>query len=123
MPDILIRMEMPKSCVDCHDADLPTAIAWLGAKCPWAHGIIDPGVYDLRHGRHPDCPLHELPPHGDLIDVSKISLQEYEQAAHDALHNGEGSILYDCGVLAGARAITQFVRRAPVIVPAEREGE
>jgi len=65
----------------------------------------------------------ELPPHGDLIDVSKISLQEYEQAAHDALHNGEGSILYDCGVLAGARAITQFVRRAPVVVPAEREGE
>ena len=61
MPDILIRMEMPRTCADCHDADLPTAIAWLGAKCPWAHGIIDPGVYDLRHERHPDCPLVELP--------------------------------------------------------------
>lgn len=68
MPDILIRgMEMPKTCADCHDADLPTAIAWLGAKCPWANGIIDPGVHDLRHNRHPDCPLVELPPHGDLI--------------------------------------------------------
>lgn len=88
MADILIRMEMPKSCVDCHDADLPTAIAWLEAKCPWAHGIIDPGVYDLRHGRHPDCPLHELPPHGDLIDrdalikvCNEISAEEWNTKA------------------------------------------
>ena len=73
MADILIRMEMPKTCADCHDADLPTAIAWLGAKCPWAHGIIDPGVYDLRHERHPDCPLHELPEHGDLIDRDELN--------------------------------------------------
>lgn len=73
MPDILIRgMDMPKTCADCHDADLPTAISWLGAKCPLAHGIIDPGVYDLRHERHPDCPIHELPPHGDLIDLFKL---------------------------------------------------
>ena len=57
MPDILIRgMKMPQSCVDCYDADLSTAIALFGAKCPFAHGIIDPGVYDLCHERHPDCP-------------------------------------------------------------------
>ena len=120
MPDILIHMEMPKSCADCHDADLPTAIAWLEAKCPCVYGMNEPGVYDLRHKRHPDCPLVELPEHGDLIDVSKISIREYEQAAHDALHNGKGSILYDCGVLAGARAITLLVRRAPVVIPAEK---
>lgn len=72
MADILIRgMEMPKTCADCHDADLPTAIAWLGAKCPWSTGIIPPGTYDLRNGRHPDCPIVELPPHGDLIDLDE----------------------------------------------------
>lgn len=59
-----------------------------------------------------------VPEHGRLIDESKISLAEYEQAAHDALHNGKGSILYDSGVLAGARAITRLVRRAPTIIPA-----
>lgn len=75
MPDILIRMEMPRTCADCHDADLPTAIAWLGAKCPWAHGIIDPGVYDLLHERHPDCPLVELPEQTvetNLYDIEEI---------------------------------------------------
>ena len=67
-------------------------------------------------------PVEELPPHGRLIDESIIDLSKYENAAHDALHNGKGSILYDSGVLAGARAITQLVRRAPAIIEAE-EGE
>ena len=111
MPDILIRMEKPRTCADCHDADLPTAIAWLGAKCPWAHGIIDPGVYDLRHGRHPDCPLHELPPHGDLVDTTQYRDEfmegVYNMCADDSDNNRANVIidLYDC---------------APVVVPEER---
>lgn len=63
-----------------------------------------------------------VPPHGRLIDESAIDLSKYEKAAYDALHNGKGSILYDCGVLAGARAITRLVRNAPTIIEAE-EGE
>ncbi len=100
MPDILIRMEMPKSCADCHDADLPTAIAWLEAKCPYAYGMNNPGVYDLRHKRHPDCPLVELPPHGDLIDMDKIRYTE----------------LYG-----GVEVTTaNWIDSLPVVVPAER---
>lgn len=115
MADILIRMEMPKSCAVCPFERLPYCS--LGN-----HLNLDAHVtIAYIDGRRKDCPLVELPEHGDLIDVSKISLQEYEQAAHDALHNGKGSILYDCGVLAGARAITQFVRRSPVIVPSNKE--
>lgn len=61
MADILIRgMEMPKTCADCHDADLPTAIAFLGTKCPRATG----------------CPIHELPEHGDLIDKYRIPYRD-----------------------------------------------
>ena len=108
MADILIRMEMPKTCADCHDADLPTAIAWLGAKCPWANGIIDPGVYDLRHDRHPNCPLQELPEHGDLIskpalfdEVFKVWGVEYAES--------------DCNML------MDLINDAPVIVPADKE--
>lgn len=114
MPDILIRgYSMPASCATRHfNNNMFCDVLGLKIKFPVDY-IERPGA----------CPLHELPPHGDLIDVRKSSLQEYEQAAHDALHNGKGSILYDCGVLAGARAITQFVRRAPVVVPAEREGK
>lgn len=63
-----------------------------------------------------------VPLHGRLIDESAIELSKYEKAAHDALHNGKESILYDSGVLAGARAITRLVRNAPTIIPAE-EGE
>lgn len=112
MPDILILgMEMPQNCVDCYDADLSTAIALFGAKCPFARGIIDPGVYDLCHERHPDCPLHELPPHGDLVDATQYRDEfmdgVYNMCADDPDNNRANVIidLYDC---------------APVVVPAER---
>ena len=79
---------------------------------------------DIAIDTRPDwCPLVELPPHGRLIDESTIDLSKYEKAAHDALHNGKGSILYDSGVLAGARAITQLIRRAPTIIPASEEAK
>lgn len=115
MPDILIRgMKMPQNCVDCYDADLPTAIAWLGAKCPWAHGIIDPGVYDLRQDRHPNCPLHELPEHGDLIDRDALVEEQKLSRDYHAQNSREESLL--------ERAI-RIVREAPVVVPAERREE
>ena len=123
MSVIVKNMEMPKTCADCHDADLPTAIAWLGAKCPWAHGIIDPGVYDLRHERHPDCPLVELPPHGDLIDRDAL-LAEYERDERAADEHGrEFSFSFDSG---GARCaewwiVQQKLMDAPVIVSADKE--
>ncbi len=69
------------------------------------------------------CSGIPVPDHGRLIDESAIDLAKYEKAAHDALHNGKGSILYDSGVLAGARAITQLVRNAPTIIPAEPPNE
>lgn len=111
MPDILIRMEMPKSCADCHDADLPTAIAWLEAKCPYAYGMNKPGVYDLRHKRHPDCPLVELPPHGDLIDQEKIYAEAVELSGPITGDGWDNFGVYD------------LIKRQPVIVPAKREGE
>lgn len=91
---------MPQNCVDCYDADLSTAIALFGAKCPFAHRIIDPGVYDLCHERHPDCPLHELPPHGDLIDRDAIKYVT----------------LY--GAVLGTTE--PIINEQPVVVPAER---
>lgn len=67
MPDILIRgMEMPMSCAVCK-------IRSYNAFCPINSRIkffYDPSNkgFDFCSGIHPDCPLLELPPHGDLID-------------------------------------------------------
>ena len=114
MPDILIRgMEMPKSCADCHDADLPTAIAWLGAKCPCAYGMNKQGVHDLRNKRHPDCPLHELPPHGDLIDLSELQKFPIRLDHYDKEH-GDEHFVY------GIESLMEYAECLPVIVPAER---
>ena len=59
---ILIKMEMPKRCWDCFcfDFELDDCLA-LGGKA-----VKD---YDKRRD---DCPLIELPTHGDLIDRSKL---------------------------------------------------
>ena len=46
MADILIRMEMPKDCGKC----------FVGDRTMCSDG----------------CPLHELPPHGDLIDKDAL---------------------------------------------------
>lgn len=97
MPDILIRgVALPKyGCAGCYFK--------TGKYC----GIIAKNEnveeYSLRAERHPDCPLRELPPHGDLIDMDKIRYTE----------------LYG-----GVEVTTaNWIDSLPVIVPAEREGE
>lgn len=79
---------------------------------PTYDGIIDPGVYDLLHERHPDCPLHELPPHGDLIDRDAILNAEKTKPIAKMMMFG-GAYVIDLDV----------VRDVPVIVPAERRDE
>ena len=116
MPDILIRgVEMPQNCVDCYDADLSTAIALFGAKCPFAHGIIDLGVYDLCHERHPDCPLLELPPHGELIETKDVLLALVEHGQRDKRFKLGDTIRYS------PSEVKEIIDASvPVIVPAER---
>ena len=94
MPDILIRgMEMPKNCFQC-----PLSVL-KGERlfCEITKEEV------LRAKIAPECPLHELPPHGDLIDTGKIRYTE----------------LYG-----GVEVTTaNWIDSLPVIVPAEREGE
>ena len=77
MSDILIRMEMPNSCVECSSTGLPVAVSILGASCPWCREVIDAKV-NLRIARHEDCPLRELPEHGDLIDMDALPQDRVE---------------------------------------------
>ena len=91
MPEILIRgMEMPKSCGFCElryfdgDADC----------CPFVGDACGYGT------RHVDCPLHELPEHGDLID---------RDALNSFIESGE------CNSVGKA---LQQIDKAPVVIPA-----
>lgn len=105
MPDILIRgVEMPKTCAICK-------IRSCNSYCPLNIEIkffFDPSNtgFDFCTGRHSDCPLVELPPHGDLVDVN---------TAYDKIAERETSYYMDMdGVDAGLQA-------TPIIVPASEE--
>ena len=81
---ILIKgMEMPTSCWNC-PVDKPLCTLWQGMTTD-----------EMDNGRHKDCPLVHIPPHGDLID-------------RDALPTG--------------RVEWEDIVYAPTIIPAE-EGE
>ena len=83
MPDILIRgMRKPTSCDDCP-------------------------MYTCMHN-FDDCPLHELPSHGDLIEAEPI-----KRFITDGLNRKEFG--YD-----QIKVLTE-VEYAPVIVPASEE--
>ena len=117
---VLVKgMDMPESCRKCSLKMNCDACEGFSVQCLPLHRPI--GFFDELPDdrRRDDCPLVCVPPHGRLIDESVIDLAKYEKAAHDALHNGKGSILYDSGVLAGARAITRLVRNAPTIIQAD----
>lgn len=119
MPDILIHgMEMPPSCADCpfcleerDDYDEPTTycVATKIESPSDLHGVID-GI-NHQKGRMWFCPLHELPPHGDLIDRDAILNAEKTKPIAKMMMFG-GAYVIDLDV----------VRDAPVVVPAERSG-
>ena len=98
MADILIRgMKMPKTCAICK-------IRSCNSYCPLNIGIkffLDPRNtgFDFCTGRHSDCPLHELPEHGDLIDRVKLVESKY---------------VNNVGILV-------TIAEAPVIVPSNKE--
>ena len=88
---ILIDMEMPKSCCECKIKQWDIEDDF----CPFT------GIICLNIGRQNNCPLVELPPHGDLID-------------RDAL----GEFPYNMDFCDGGEA-DEWVQMAPVIIPAE----
>ena len=110
MPDILIRMEMPPSCADC---------PIKGDSCC---KLSRQKVKYYHEDRRDDCPLVELPEHGDLIDRDAL-LAEYERDERAADEHGrEFSFSFDSG---GARCtewwiVQQKLMDAPVIIPTEK---
>ena len=78
MSDILIRgMEMPKNCAECVCSK--TRHSSLGdiidCKRIGTVGSAFKDPYNILNNRHPDCPLFEIPAHGNLIDRDEASLK------------------------------------------------
>ena len=116
MPDILVRgMEMPKHCIDC-----PCMVDKYGGdncclQSEEANAKIE-SWDDMKSG----CPLVELPPHGDLIDRDEYVKSE--------CNNCDGSCeCVECDCLNCEQScrcdVIVDAMEAPVVVPAEREGE
>ena len=85
---ILIKgMEMPTNCFDC--------------KMRMAIGCI--GVLQYQNTRMPNCPLIELPPHGDLIDRDALKKDIINAVVF------EDRQVYDC------------IADAPTIIEAEEK--
>lgn len=96
MTDILIRgMEMPKSCGFCElryfDGDSDC--------CPFVGDACEYGT------RPPDCPIHELQPHGDLIDRDEIKTNMIDEVLGKTV----------------SYVNMEQIKNAPVIVPSNKE--
>ena len=104
---VIVRgMGMPKSCFGCHLFNLDDQDLWCIANhyagcCRVLSKYIDENKFVKE--RHPDCPLVEVPPHGDLVDRTEL-LTEY-----DRQHKGPAG---------GARRIME---QAKTVIEAEGE--
>ena len=101
-------IEMPKHC-GCCKAAFPDGV---GFSCCMIKGY--PPI-DNQRGRRPNCPIHELPPHGDLIDIRTV-LEIVMQYVPD----DDGS----CSKAnADLRELLDAIENVPVVIPAERSDD
>lgn len=116
---VLIRgMYMPKCCNDCELCDggicLVLSTGSNFAFNPWP-----------ERGRVEDCPLIEVPPHGDLIDRDALTdamerTDWYHQAKNKEMAHGANSNEHQAWYK--EQDIYTTISNAPTIIPAE-EGE
>lgn len=70
-------MEMPKACVDC----------FMRKECFGHREEI--AFLEFIHGRSRDCPLVEVPQHGDLIDRDELAHEMWLKFCENCIRAGE----------------------------------
>lgn len=99
---VLIKgMKMPKHCWQCHFHDEADVCEMLGLSCMRVWG---------EEKTLPDCPLIEVPDHGDLIDRDELMMKMWGASAY-------ASNQRSCNVRA---VFVRDIEVAPVVIPAER---
>lgn len=109
MADILIRMEMPKGCKSCKlssDCHCNATGEWL-----FSTDLLRSG-FNWKTCRLENCPLHELPEHGDLIDRDAfIDLLPFGDIEHDVK-------IWRTAAIADAIFLAH---KTPVVIPSNKE--
>ena len=71
-------------------------------------------------GRHKDCPIIELPPHGRLIDADALKIYQMEENVR--AYGEPNEYEYDAGLIDGLHMAAKDVSAAPTVIPADPEG-
>ena len=66
-------------------------------------------------GRHKDCPIIELPPHGRLIDADALKIYQMEENVR--ADGDPNEYEYDAGLIDGLHIAAKDVSVAPTIIP------
>lgn len=108
MPDILIRMEMPTGCAACDFYNV------ISGRCTRTGTKIN---FSELTTRSVDCPISELPPHGDLIDRD-----EFVKSQCNSCDGSCECVECDCLNCEQSCRCDLIVdaMNAPAVVPAER---
>ena len=119
MSVLINGMEVPTSCDKCPFLDYEEGFCFASGvkhESGWYESTLCPG--GIKDGRHEDCPLVPVPPHGRLIDADAlIERMEFE------IKHFVPTDKHSEGLLGGYKAAVRAVREyAPTIIPAE-EGE
>jgi len=123
MSVFITGMKMPKSCSDCPmlegdkmDGLCHAASKWLDDDEHWTWYVYPEG--DVDDSKPCNCPLIELPPHGDLID--RDALMKTCGMAIDCYDcpNGEHGW---CKLSSDAANICEAIEDAPAIIESEEE--
>ena len=105
---ILIDMEMPKKCGDCPCYCIDLDCCEISFET----------VSSLQLSRQGNCPLQELPPHGDLIDRDNLDIfHREEQALEDYQANPDDEYLE--GLKDGLHEAAKQIFIAPTVIPAD----
>ena len=98
---VLINMDMPNNCRDC-----PLEDVYEGYNCR----IVEKSAKLGLEGRPPWCPLVYVPPHGDLIEESKVLDIVFEWCPDD-----DGSVGKDGDL----REMLDEIEALPAIIPTD----
>lgn len=110
---VLVKgMEMPNSCRECKLRD--DMACCLPLDTPYE----DRWVGKNEDKREPDCPLIEIPEHGDLVDVDDLEEWIENWFEKDRYYHP-----FSKGKTIPTEELRDIFKSVPVVIPAERSEE
>lgn len=100
MSVLIKRLHLPDCCWNCPCLDGEEGYCNISGKTIRGDGE-----------RPADCPLFEIPDHGDLIDRDELMMKMWEASAYAPNH---------CSWVNARVVFARDIEDAPVVIPAER---